>query len=98
MVTLRTGTQNTWFFKNVATGRYLGVQGDVPLDDNFPESIAAGFARFDNVHIVGLEAQDPGWFTPPLVQVSPDAYKYVFSISARRNLTLILICAIESIT
>lgn len=98
MVTLRTGTQNTWFLKNVATGRYLGVHGAVPLNDNFPDSIADGLARFDNVHIVGLEAQGPGWFIPPLPKLAPNAYKYVFSVSARRNLTLIVICTIESIT
>ena len=69
MATIQPGTQNSWFLRNVGTGLFLGVAGNVPANPVLDtETNADLLARFDNSPIVGLGAQN-AWFIPPLPAV-----------------------------
>ncbi|KIJ99480.1 hypothetical protein K443DRAFT_624137 [Laccaria amethystina LaAM-08-1] len=58
VATIEPGTQNSWFLRNVGTGRSLGVAGNILAHLVLEtETNAENLARFDNARIVGLNAQ-----------------------------------------
>lgn len=75
MATLQPDTQNSWFLRNVDTGLFLGVAGNVPANPVLETDTDADLlARFDNSPIVGLNALN-AWFIPPLPALGELAYK-----------------------
>jgi len=56
---IQPGTQNSWYLKNVGTGRFLGVEGNVPANPVLEAEVDADLlARFDKAHVVGLNDQN----------------------------------------